>query len=218
MNTAYGRYKSDPKDEEGFKRFCHENAYWLEDYALFAALKDHFNGSAWNSWPEDLRDRKESALKKWHEQMTEQISREKFFQHLFFKQWFSLKVYCNSKNIRLIVDMPIYVSFESADVWANLEIFKLDKEKRPTFVAGVPPDYFSSTGQLWGNPVYNWDILPYSSSSPSFRISPFTDCGWKTCTITGPAISSMVGKRQTFPGSAGLQASGFGSRVHTRPE
>ncbi|CAG0939139.1 partial 4-alpha-glucanotransferase, partial [Candidatus Brocadiaceae bacterium] len=146
------------KDFE-FERFCNENAYWLDDYALFIGLKEHFHGVAWSDWPEDLRNRKDEVIKDWKEKMNDRILMEKFFQFLFFKQWFSLKKYCNSKNIQIIGDIPIYVTYDSADVWAKPEIFKLDNAKKPMLVAGVPPDYFSATGQLWGNPVYDWDIL-----------------------------------------------------------
>lgn len=146
------------KDPE-FERFCHENAYWLEDYALFITLKEHFHGVAWSDWPEDLRYRKEEALRDRKEKLKDRILMEKFFQFLFFQQWFSFKQYSNSKNIQIIGDIPIYVTYDSSDVWAKPEIFKLDDAKKPMFVAGVPPDYFSATGQLWGNPVYKWDVL-----------------------------------------------------------
>lgn len=107
----------------------------------------------------DLRDRNEASLKEWKEKLKERILKEKFIQYLFFKQWASLKDYCRSKNIHIIGDIPIYVTYDSSDVWTNPDIFKLGDEKLPTFVAGVPPDYFSKTGQLWGNPVYRWEVL-----------------------------------------------------------
>lgn len=142
-----------------FQSFCNENACWIDDYALFIALKEHFQGIMWSDWPEDIRNKQEDAVRDWKEKLRDRILMEKFFQYLFFKQWFSLKKYCNTKNIQIIGDMPIYVTYDSADVWAKPEIFKLDDTKKPLFVAGVPPDYFSATGQLWGNPVYKWDIL-----------------------------------------------------------
>ena len=157
--VAYKNIHSKLGKNYEFERFCNENAYWLDDYALFISLKEHFHGVAWSDWPEDLRNRKDEVMKDWKEKMNDRILMEKFFQFLFFKQWFSLKKYCNSKNIQILGDIPIYVTYDSADVWANPEIFKLDNAKKPMFVAGVPPDYFSATGQLWGNPVYNWDIL-----------------------------------------------------------
>ncbi len=142
-----------------FREFCSENSGWLDDYGLFISIKKCFNKVDWGKWPEELRDRNEDALKEWRERSWEIILKEKFFQYIFFKQWYSLKHYCESKGIRVIGDLPIYVNYDSADVWANPEIFKLDNEKKPVFVAGVPPDYFSATGQLWGHPVYDWNAL-----------------------------------------------------------
>lgn len=159
LRTAYkNMHRKLGKDFE-FERFCVENAYWLDDYAVFIALKEHFHGAIWSDWPEDLRYRKEEDIRDWKETLKDRILMEKFFQFLFFKQWFSLKKYCNSKNIQIIGDVPIYVTYDSADVWAKPEIFKLDDAQKPLFIAGVPPDYFSATGQLWGNPVYNWEVL-----------------------------------------------------------
>ncbi len=159
LRIAYKHIHRKLEKDREFERFCYENAYWLEDYALFITLKEHFHGVAWIDWPEDLRYRKEEALRDQKEKLKDRILMEKFFQFLFFKQWFSLKKYGNSKNIQIIGDIPIYVMYDSSDVWAKPEIFKLDDAKKPMFVAGVPPDYFSSTGQLWGNPVYKWDVL-----------------------------------------------------------
>ncbi len=159
FQIAYEENKKRIEKEHEFERFCAENSYWLDDYALFIALKEHFNGVVWSNWPEDLRYRERSVIKKWKGVLIERILMEKFFQYIFFKQWASLKNYCNSKNIQIIGDVPIYVNYDSSDVWANPEIFKLDREKRPIFVAGAPPGYFSSTGQLWGHAVYKWDVL-----------------------------------------------------------
>ena len=156
FNKAHERFKRSREDE--FEKFCSENSSWLEDFALFAALRVHF-GRVWNEWPSKIRDRQLKALQKLKNQLHDRIEREKFLQYVFFKQWFSLKSYCNDKGIQIIGDIPIYVDFDSADVWVNSGIFKLNGEKRPSFVAGVPPDYFSSTGQLWGHPVYRWDVL-----------------------------------------------------------
>lgn len=159
-------YKNFVKEEEPskFGEFCRENSSWLEDYALFVVLKRQLK-NPWNTWPEDIRDRKPEVLRELKEKFKDRIKMEKFLQYLFFKQWFFIKNYCNSKDIQIIGDMPIYVSFDSVDVWANSEIFKLDEKKRPTLVAGVPPDYFSKTGQRWGNPVYRWDVLKESGYS-----------------------------------------------------
>lgn len=141
------------------ERFCRENDGWLEDYALFSALKAQFKGAVWSEWPLDVRDRQEAAIEGWKTKLRERILKEQFIQYLFFKQWAGLKRYCNDKHISIVGDLPIYVNYDSADVWVNPQIFKLGDDKRPTVVAGVPPDYFSATGQLWGNPVYDWEKL-----------------------------------------------------------
>lgn len=159
FQIAYDENKKRIEKDHEFERFCAESSCWLDDYALFIALKEHFKGVIWSNWPEDLRDREKGTIKKWEERLTERMSMEKFIQYIFFRQWSSLKNYCNSKNIQIIGDMPISVNYDSSDVWANPEIFKLDRKKRPIFVAGVPPGYFSSTGQLWGHAVYKWDVL-----------------------------------------------------------
>jgi 4-alpha-glucanotransferase len=165
LRIAYENFRKRRGKDYEFKRFCDENSYWLDDYALFISLKEYFNEIIWSDWPEDIRDRNESAIMEWKKKLADRISMKKFFQYTFFKQWFSLKSYCNSKNVQIIGDVPIYVSLDSVDVWTNPQIFKLDENKRPTFVAGVPPDYFSKTGQLWGNPVYKWDALRESGYS-----------------------------------------------------
>lgn len=156
---AYERYITRLKKDPEFQRFVTENLDWLEDYALFKALKTHFKEIPWHQWPKEMRDREKNAITKCKEQFKHQILLEKFSQFVFFKQWLSLKRYINNKNIQIIGDIPIYLHHESADVWAHPEIFKLDDEKRPTAIGGVPPDYFSKTGQRWGNPVYNWQEL-----------------------------------------------------------
>jgi 4-alpha-glucanotransferase len=159
LNKAFERYQARASNDIIFEKFCHDQHDWLDDYSLFAALKSQFENVAWTEWPPPLRDREKSALTQWKKRCREQMKKEQFSQYLFFKQWMALKHYCNKKNIFFIGDMPIYVGRDSVDVWASPQLFKLDKEKHPTAVAGVPPDYFSETGQLWGNPVYRWDIL-----------------------------------------------------------
>lgn len=155
---AYGRFKeSSPK--HGYERFCFENAHWLDDYALFKSVNNHFTGKLWTEWPQELRDRQPRALEPLKNDLQDRIQFEKFLQYLFFEQWNSLKRYCNERGIQIFGDIPIYVIHNSADVWASPELFKLDKQKRPYVVAGVPPDYFSETGQLWGNPIYSWETL-----------------------------------------------------------
>ena len=159
LRAAYHRFKNELQYKTDFESFCSLNAGWLDDFTLFAALKDRFEEASWDEWPEDLRDRNEIRIKKQTHDLSDRILMSKFFQYIFFKQWSALKSYCNSKNIRIIGDIPIYPSIDSSDAWAHPEIFKLDEEKRPLFVAGAPPDYFSETGQRWGNPVYRWDFL-----------------------------------------------------------
>lgn len=159
LSEAFSRQRRQILFDSEFERFCLENAFWLDDYSLFISIKSQMNGIAWNRWPVDLRDRKQSSLDEWAEKLKEPILKEKYLQYLFFRQWRALKSYCETKNIQIIGDMPIYVNYDSSDVWAKPRIFQLDNDKRPLVVAGVPPDYYSSTGQLWGHPVYNWDVL-----------------------------------------------------------
>jgi len=158
LQKAFNNFKKKGSSNE-FEEFCVKNSYWLEDYALFAVLKPHFNGVAWSEWPIEIANRNETTLQELKNNLGDKVELEKFIQYIFFKQWFSLKSYCNNKKINIIGDIPIYVNHDSADVWSNPEIFKLDKKKWPKFVAGVPPDYFSKTGQRWGNPVYRWNII-----------------------------------------------------------
>jgi len=163
LQVAYRRRKNRlPRDSE-FAHFCYENAGWLDDFALFMAVKENFNEIAWGHWPKDLRDRRAPALAAARKKFRDKILQEKFIQYLFYQQWSSLKQYCKNRHLQFIGDVPIYVSYDSADVWANPALFKLDAEKKPLGVAGVPPDYFSATGQLWGNPVYRWEALRETS-------------------------------------------------------
>jgi 4-alpha-glucanotransferase len=157
LTQAYRRFVERGDDVE-YRRFCREECWWLDDFALFVSLKGRFEDRAWTDWPQELRDREKSALQSIAEELSDRVSYEKFLQYLFFKQWAALKEHCARRNIQIIGDIPIYVNDDSADVWANPELFKLDGQKRPIYVAGVPPDYFSKTGQRWGNPVYEWDM------------------------------------------------------------
>ena len=134
-------------------------ADWLEDYALFMALKDKFGGAAWLEWPKELRLREPAALEQVKQELAAEIDFWKWVQHLFFSQWWSLKEYANEKGVSIIGDLPIYVSIDSADVWANPEQFQLDAGGRPTEVAGCPPDGFAADGQLWGNPLFDWEAM-----------------------------------------------------------
>lgn len=138
-----------------FISFCGENK-WLEDYALFMALKDFFGGVSWDKWDNGLRFRQENVLNRCRTELSEEISFYKFLQYLFFRQWHRLKKYANEKGIKIIGDIPIYVAFDSADTWANPQLFQLDENYLPKAAAGCPPDGFSADGQLWGNPLYDW--------------------------------------------------------------
>ncbi len=155
LSKAYTRFDN---DDEGFHHFCRDQSSWLDDYALFMALKEHHDGQAWNTWPEPLAARKPEALAEARDTLARPIDFQRFVQYQFERQWSDLRATCRARNVRLIGDLPIFVAFDSADVWANRHLFRLDKDHNPTHVAGVPPDYFCETGQLWGNPVYNWPI------------------------------------------------------------
>jgi len=144
------------EDDPSFAAFRGDNAGWLPDYALFMALKDTFGGAAWSCWPKDIRDRSGVALREYGTRLHREIVFHQFCQWLFFRQWGNLRWEMGQLGIELVGDVPIYVTHDSADVWANQHLFKLDADGQPTLVAGVPPDYFSATGQRWGNPVYDW--------------------------------------------------------------
>lgn len=161
LNKAFARYQrsTDTEFRSAFETFAEQNASWLNDYALFRALKNAHGGRAWHEWERPLVGRESAALVRARIDLHDQIEAHKFFQFLFFQQWFDLKAYCNSRGISLIGDIPIFVAQDSADVWTNPDQFKLDEDGRPVVVAGVPPDYFSATGQYWGNPLYNWDRM-----------------------------------------------------------
>jgi 4-alpha-glucanotransferase len=141
-----------------FEDFQEQQAAWLEDFALFMALKDKHGGAPWPKWEAPLRDRDPKALQEAQKIHSDAIRRQKFRQFLFFRQWKTLRAYANQRGIRIIGDVPIFVAHDSADVWAHTDLYYLDKKGNPLFVAGVPPDYFSPTGQLWGNPLYRWNI------------------------------------------------------------
>ena len=142
-----------------FEQFCHEQAHWLEDYALFRALKIRYNGAYYLEWPTELVQRVPKALAQARRDLANQVDQVCFAQFLLFRQGARLEKHARAKGVRLIGDLPFFVSPDSSDVWANPELFLLDDQRKPRFVAGVPPDYFSAQGQLWGNPVYNWDAL-----------------------------------------------------------
>ena len=142
-----------------FETFCRENAFWLDDYALYRGIKANQGKKAWYAWPDELKLRDKIALRTASEQLREEIQAEKFYQFLFFRQWSAVKQYANGHGIKIIGDIPIFVALDSADVWCNQDKFKLNADGTAKVVAGVPPDYFSKTGQLWGNPIYDWDSM-----------------------------------------------------------
>jgi 4-alpha-glucanotransferase len=161
LRKAFARFtqNADSSLRPAFEDFCRQNLSWLDDYALFRTLKDAHGGVAWNEWDAAYVRRGPATLKSTTERFRDQIEAQKFFQFLFFRQWFALKAYCNARGIKFVGDIPIFVAHDSADVWTNPDQFKLEDDGNPIVVAGVPPDYFSATGQLWGNPLYNWDQM-----------------------------------------------------------
>ena len=155
LTMAYERSRISENPE--YQKFTADNGWWLEDYALFMALKDFFNGQCWYEWPEDIRLRYDYALDHYRRELYFDIEYQKYLQFKFFQQYGWLKNYANSQGVKIIGDIPIYVAMDSADTWANPQLFQLDDRNMPTAVAGCPPDGFSATGQLWGNPLYRWD-------------------------------------------------------------
>jgi 4-alpha-glucanotransferase len=161
LPNAYERFRMTTSvDLRGkFETFSQQNAAWLDDYALYRALKAAQDQKAWYEWDEPLRLRHENALAEAREHLRGEIQAQKFYQFLFFRQWSELKNYANEKDIKIVGDVPIFVALDSADVWCNPREFKLNEDGSPKVIAGVPPDYFSKTGQLWGNPIYNWERM-----------------------------------------------------------
>lgn len=209
------------EQREAFANFCSAQAFWLDDFALFMALKNHhveYEGGVWNTWPQDIARRQPDALSFWSEKLAVEIEMHKFLQYLFFSQWLELKTYANDHGIRIIGDIPIFVAFDSADVWANTGLFSLNEDGSPAVVAGVPPDYFSETGQRWGNPLYRWHEMSQSNYSwwtsrlrMSFtqadivRIDHFRgfDAYWE---IPASEPTAVVGKWTKGPGQAFFEA------------
>ncbi len=161
LQRAFVRFttSADTAAQTAFEAWCAENAYWLEDFALFAALKSYHSGRPWVDWPPAEALREPSALETARSKHAAAIAEQKFLQWVFYDQWYALKRYANDKGIKLIGDIPIFVAHDSSDVWSARELFYLDAAGQPTMVAGVPPDYFSETGQRWGNPLYRWDRM-----------------------------------------------------------
>jgi 4-alpha-glucanotransferase len=159
---TYFQQNGTPKQIAAFDQFCADNGFWLNDFALFMAVKNFHKeqaGGVWNTWPADIAHREPEAIAAWSRQLADEIALHKFLQFLFFAQWLELKQYANDHGIRIVGDIPIFVAFDSADVWANPDLFYLHEDGSPQFIAGVPPDYFSVTGQRWGNPLYRWEQM-----------------------------------------------------------
>ncbi|MBU0581502.1 MAG: 4-alpha-glucanotransferase [Candidatus Margulisbacteria bacterium] len=159
LEKAFENYQANKMELSKLEKFSQKYSYWLDDFALFSVIRKRYFKLAWNKWPEEIKNREKESLNKLREELAEEMLKEKFIQYVFCKQWLALRMYACSKDIKIIGDLPIYVGYNSADVWAHQEIFKLKENKEPEYIAGVPPDYFSKKGQLWKNPVYRWDIL-----------------------------------------------------------
>jgi 4-alpha-glucanotransferase len=161
LQRAYMGFKesANAQDKQAFDKFCADNAYWLEDFALFAALKNAHNGRPWIEWEADLVSYQAKAIAKAKEEHADAVNEQRFRQWVFYSQWLNLKYYANQRGVRLFGDIPIFVAHDSSDVWANQSDYYLDTKGHATVIAGVPPDYFSPTGQRWGNPLYRWDVM-----------------------------------------------------------
>ena len=155
LRKAYSRFT----DGEALDAFCRENSSWLSDFALFMALKGKFNGAAWYTWEDPLKKREPDAVWSARRELKDEIRFYSFVQYLFYRQWNALRAYAHENEVQIIGDVPIYVPYDSADVWSNPELFQLDENMDPVDVAGCPPDAFTADGQLWGNPLYRWDVL-----------------------------------------------------------
>lgn len=155
LKIAYKR--SNISENIKFQQFTRANSYWLEDYALYMAVKNHFSGRSWSEWNSDIRMREPAALESFKIEYADEITFYEFQQFKFVEQWLKLKAYANNCGIKIIGDIPIYVAFDSSDAWAHPELFQFDKDRHPNAQAGCPPDAFSKEGQLWGNPLYNWE-------------------------------------------------------------
>jgi len=164
LAKAWKRFdrQASPAEQEAFSSWCMANAHWLEDWSLFEVIKSDHEEREWMTWEVALRDREPAAMKAYQEEHADAIRMRQFWQYLFEQQWKDLKSYCNERGVLIFGDLPIYVAQDSADVWANRQLFTLDESGHPTTIAGVPPDYFSETGQRWGNPLYRWDVMKAS--------------------------------------------------------
>lgn len=157
LRLAYERFKDAPTED--YAAFCEKEADWLEDYALFMALKGRFKGKQWTQWPDPIRQRRPRSVTRYRQTQSDELGFHRFLQYTFFTQWQAVQNYAHERGIQLIGDLPIYVPLDSADVWCNPELFQLDDTLQPTCVAGCPPDQFSEDGQYWGNPIYDWERM-----------------------------------------------------------
>jgi 4-alpha-glucanotransferase len=223
LQQAHEHFLTHGADEQkdAYQAFCSQQSSWLDDFALFMALKNHHvdhEGGVWNTWPREIALREPEAMASWGQKLAHEVDRHKFLQFLFFQQWLSLKAYANERSIQIVGDIPIFVAFDSADVWANPELFYLDETGGPTVIAGVPPDYFSETGQRWGNPLYRWDKMADNgykwwaarlqmcfTQADIVRIDHFRgfDAYWE---IPADEPTAVVGKWIKGPGAAFFQA------------
>jgi len=194
LRTAFSNFSQTPEFEE----FCKKEIYWLEDHSLFMALKNKFQGRSWLDWDKAYKLRDRSALDTSEIELKSEIELQKFLQYIFFKQWNEVKTYANQKGISIIGDIPIFVAMDSSDAWAENKIFQFDDDLNPLAVAGVPPDFFSATGQLWGNPLYNWEYL---------RITDFD--WWKKRFAASLDIADLI-RVDHFRGFSGYWSVPFG--------
>lgn len=207
-----------PQAQADFARFCQRQSHWLDDFALFMVLRKQYQCACWHDWPEPLKLHQPEAIRQAHADFADEVALVKFTQHLFFEQWHALKAYANNQHIALFGDIPIFISYDSADVWAQPELFKLDEDLNMTVVAGVPPDYFSETGQRWGNPHYRWDVMQadgfqwwlarmrtQNAMFDMVRIDHFRglEAAWE---ITAFEPTAIQGEWVVAPGEALLQA------------
>ncbi|MBW4658468.1 MAG: 4-alpha-glucanotransferase [Drouetiella hepatica Uher 2000/2452] len=212
------KVQATPEWHQAFEEFCQGAADWLDDYALFRAVKDAHGGASWNTWDETIAHRKPEALEQWQQQLVPQVFFHKFLQFEFAQQWADVKRYANEKGIQILGDLPIYVAHDSAEVWAHPEYFCLDSELgTPSLMAGVPPDYFSPTGQLWGNPIYDWERLQQDNFKWWVqRFQAMLDCvdliridhfrGFESYwAIKGGETTAMDGEWMVAPGEALFQ-------------
>ena len=206
-----------PRDREELSAFIEEKA-WLPDYALFMALKHYFNSRPWFEWPdEDIRLHKPEACAKWRSKLSDDVEMYEYIQLLFYRQWAQLKAYANDTGIYIIGDLPIYVALDSADVWAEPNWFRLDEKNIPVEVAGVPPDLFSEDGQLWGNPLYDWDAMKTDGGSAGSPAQENCSTGYASTTSEGSkAISPYRTAIRRQGAVIGSRDRGSSSLTHSR--